>query len=176
MLMTMKKNYAYTPSRVDYATAQKLLREVEAFNTEYCAVLDNKRIELWPEFFCDDALYRITSRENANLGLPVGLVYAEGRDMLHDRALTIERSMMFAPRHVLHIITNTRIIDEDANGEIEAEANFLLLQTLIEGPSTVHLAGRYYDTFVRSGERLLIKERQAIYDTEILANDLVYPV
>lgn len=176
MLMNMKKNYSYTPSQLDAATSQRLLVEVEAFNAEYCAVLDNNLIELWPEFFCEDGLYRVTSRENADLGLPVGLIYAEGRDMMHDRAVAISRTQMFAPRYMLHLVTNTRIINENANGEIEAEANFLLMQTLVESPSTVHLAGRYYDTFVRSGERLLIKERQVIYDTSILANDLVYPV
>lgn len=176
MLMSMKKNYAFTPSQLEPSVAQKLLVEIEAFNAEYCAVLDNNEIELWPDFFTEDALYRVTSRANAEMGLPVGLVYAEGRDMMHDRAVAISRTQMFAPRRMLHLVTNTRVIDENADGEIRAEANFLLIQTLVEGPSTVHLAGGYYDTFVRSDERLMLKERQVIYDTEILANDLVYPV
>ena len=37
-------------------------------------------------------------------------------------------------------------------------------------------AGRYYDTFVREKGRLLIRERQCVYDTVLIANDLVYPV
>ena len=53
---------------------------------------------------------------------------------------------------------------------------FLLLQTLVEGPSTIHMAGTYYDRFVRVDGALLLKERQAIYDTTIIANDLVYPL
>lgn len=176
MLKTADKKYAYKPSRLDAATAQHILVEVEAFNAEYCAVLDGGQVEMWPEFFTEDAVYRITARENAELGLPVGLVYAEGRDMMHDRAVAINRTQMFAPRYTLHIVTNTRVIDQNEQGEIQAEANFLLIQTLVESPSTMHLAGRYYDTFVRSGDKLLLKERQVIYDTTILANDLVYPV
>ena len=50
------------------------------------------------------------------------------------------------------------------------------MQTLIEGPTTVHLAGNYYDRFVRDGGRLLLADRQVMHDTEILATDLVYPV
>jgi hypothetical protein len=38
------------------------------------------------------------------------------------------------------------------------------------------MAGTYYDRFVRVGGRLLLAERQAIYDTTIIANDLVYPL
>lgn len=177
MLNTMKTGYSYTPSRIDPAQSQLLRAQINAFHAEYCAVLDTGDVELWPEFFTEDALYRVTSRQNADLKLPVGLVYAEGRDMMHDRAVAIGRTQMFAPRHNLHLVTNVRLIDEADNGEIEAEANFLLIQTLVEGPSTVHLAGRYYDRFVRAdGNKLLLKERQVIYDTAILANDLVYPV
>lgn len=175
MLSTMKTDYSYQPSRIDVAKAQQLRAEVEAFHNEYCAALDSNNVELWPEFFTEDGLYRITSRENANLGLLVGLVYAEGRDMMHDRAVAIGRTQMFAPRHTMHMVSNIRIVDE-ANGVIEAEANFVLIQTLIEGPSTVHLAGKYYDRFVRTEKGLILKERQVIHDTEILATDLVYPV
>ncbi len=176
MLMNVNKSYAYNHAQLDAATALKLKAEIEAFNAEYCAVLDNKLIDKWPEFFCEDAMYRVTARENADLGLLVGLIYDDGRDAMHDRALAINETLMYAPRYMLHIVTNTRVLSQSDEGEIEAEANFLLMQTLIEGPSTVHLAGRYYDTFVRSGDHLLLKERQVIYDTEILANDVVYPV
>jgi len=96
--------------------------------------------------------------------------------MMHDRAVAIAKTQMFAPRYNLHLVTNTRVSRESADGEVEAQANFLLLQTLVEGPSTVHMAGTYYDRFVRIEGRLLLKERQAIYDTTIIANDLVYPL
>ena len=176
MLSTMKIDYSFQPARLTPEQAQPLRIAIEAFHNEYCAALDSNNVELWPEFFTEDGLYRITSRENANLGLLVGLVYAEGRDMMYDRAIAIARTQMFAPRHTLHVVSNTRVID-DANGTIEAEANFMLVQTLIEGPSTVHLAGKYYDRFIRhTSGHLLLKERQVIHDTEILATDLVYPV
>ena len=46
----------------------------------------------------------------------------------------------------------------------------------MEGPTTIHQAGRYYDTFVRANGGLLLKERQCVYDTVLIANDLVLPV
>jgi 3-phenylpropionate/cinnamic acid dioxygenase small subunit len=148
---------------------------VEDFHAEYCAVLDGGDLERWPDFFTEDCLYRVTEFENAAHGLPVGLVYAEGRDMLHDRAVAIARTQMFAPRQILHFVSNVRILDVSA-GEIVAQSNYLLLQTLVEGATTLHQAGRLFDRFARRGDGLLLKERQAIYDTAMIANDLVYPV
>ncbi len=65
----------------------------------------------------------------------------------------------------------------EATGDaIKAQSNYLLLQTLVDGPTTIQQSGRYYDTFVRANGRLLLKERQCIYDTVLIANDLVLPV
>lgn len=63
-----------------------------------------------------------------------------------------------------------------ARGNASRRRPNLLLQTLVDGPTTVHQSGRYFDTFVRRGDRLLIQERQCVYDTLLIANDLVYPV
>jgi len=46
----------------------------------------------------------------------------------------------------------------------------------VEEATTVHMVGTYYDTFVRADGRLLLKERQAIYDSSLIANDLAYPL
>ncbi|SOE96642.1 3-phenylpropionate/cinnamic acid dioxygenase, small subunit [Burkholderia sp. D7] len=148
---------------------------VEYFHAEYCAVLDGGDLEQWPEFFTENCLYRVTEYENAAHGFPAGLVYAEGRNMLRDRAIAISRTQMFAPRQMLHFVSNVRILDV-TDEEIVAQSNYLLLQTLVEGATTLHQAGRLFDRFERNGTELLLKERQAIYDTAMIANDLAYPV
>jgi anthranilate 1,2-dioxygenase small subunit len=148
---------------------------VEDFHAEYCATLDSGMLERWPDYFAQDCIYRITERENVEHDLPVGLVYAEGRDMLRDRADAISHTQMYAPRHMLHVVTNIRILDV-SDAEIVAESNYLIFQTLVEGPTTLHQAGHLYDRFVRQDAILLLKERQAVYDTAVIANDLVYPV
>jgi anthranilate 1,2-dioxygenase small subunit len=171
----MKARSGYQPCKISFARANELRAEISHFQTEYCAVLDANEVELWPQFFTSDACYRVTSRENVALGLPVGLVYCQGQAMMVDRAVAIARTQMFAPRYMLHILGATHIEDETAGG-ILSSTPFVLVQTLVEGASTVHLAGTFSDRFVRSGDRLLLGDRQVIHDTEILANDLVYPV
>jgi len=161
---------------VAQAPFRALRLELEEFHADYCHALDNGRIEEWPGFFAKDALYRITARENAEAGLPVGLVYCEGLAMIKDRAFAIAGTAMFAPRYLLHMVSNLRIAEVDGAGGIAAEANYLVLQTLIDEDTTIHQAGRYFDRFVRAGERLLLKERHCVYDTLRIDNSLVYPV
>ncbi len=169
----MLAGFAAAPVARDVARAARL--DIEDFHTEYCAVLDAGRIADWPRFFTEDAVYRITARENADAGLPVGLVYCEGLGMIRDRAFAIATTAMYAPRYLLHVVTNTRVLAVEG-GVVAAQSNYLVLQTLIDEKTTIHQAGRYFDRFVRSGERMLLKERHCVYDTLLIDNSLVLPV
>jgi anthranilate 1,2-dioxygenase small subunit len=165
----------YDMAPADPRTTRELRMEIEEFHAEYCWTLDCGELERWPDYFTDDAVYRITARENADAGLPVGLVYADSKAMIRDRAFALKHTQMYAPRTLQHFVTNVRVLE--ANGSlIKAQSNYLLLQTLVDGPTTIQQSGRYYDTFVRANGRLLLKERQCIYDTVLIANDLVLPV
>jgi anthranilate 1,2-dioxygenase small subunit len=169
----MLPGFERTPLPRDLARAARF--DVEEFHTEYCAVLDAGRIEDWPQFFAEDAVYRITGRENAEAGMPVGLVYCEGMGMLRDRAFAIAKTAMFAPRYLLHYVANTRVLGI-VDGIVSAQSNYFVLQTLVDEKTTIHQAGRYFDRFARAGERLLIKERHCVYDTLLIDNALVLPV
>jgi 3-phenylpropionate/cinnamic acid dioxygenase small subunit len=158
------------------ASLRELRLEIEEFNAEYAAVLDAGRVQDWPQFFTDDAIYRITGRDNADAGLPVGLVYCEGIGMFRDRALAIARTTMFAPRYLLHQVTNTRVLAVEPAGEISAQANYALFETLVDEKTTLLQVGRYHDRFVRADGRLKLKARHCVYDSLIIDTALIYPV
>jgi anthranilate 1,2-dioxygenase small subunit len=158
------------------ADLRELRLEIEEFNAEYAAVLDAGRVQDWPQFFTEDAVYRITGRENADAGLPVGLVYCEGIGMIRDRALAISRTTMFAPRYLLHQVTNTRVLGREPSGEISAEANYALFETLVDEKTTLQQVGRYHDRFLRRDGRLKLKARHCVYDSLIIDTALIYPV
>ena len=165
---------------MDEAGARSSLRdlrlEIEEFNNEYTVVLDALRIEDWPRFFTDDAIYRITGRENFDAGLPVGLVYCEGMGMFKDRALAIARTTMFAPRYLLHQVSNTRVLSVASSGEISATANYALFETLVDEKTTLQQVGRYHDRFLRVDGALRLKERVCVYDSLMIDTALVFPV
>jgi 3-phenylpropionate/cinnamic acid dioxygenase small subunit len=165
----------YLPQPVPARAAREARLDVEDFHVRYCAALDEERLEAWPDFFAEDCLYVVTARENVDAGLRVGLVYAEGRGMIRDRAFAVKHTQMFAPRYIQHFVSNVQVLALSGD-QIRTQSNYLLLQTLVDGPTTIHQSGRYYDTFVREGEQLLLRERHCVYDTTLIANDLVFPV
>jgi 3-phenylpropionate/cinnamic acid dioxygenase small subunit len=159
------------------ATELRELRfEIEEFNTEYAHVLDEGDLYDWPGFFTDDGVYRITGRENADAGLPIGLIYCDGMGMLIDRTRAIVKTIMHAPRYLRHFTSNVQVLDVNARGDIEARSNYLVLETLIEDQTRIFQAGRYDDVFVRIDGGLKLKKRDCVYDSLIIPNALIYPV
>ena len=149
--------------------------EVEEFHYEYAANLERGDIENWPNFFTEDAVYTLIARDNSDAGLRLGLIYCDGMGMLKDRAYALKHTEMYAPRYLNLQITNTRILSVE-DSFIQAEANYLLLETLVDEPSRVQQVGKYYDRFQRADGRLLIKERRCVYDTVLINNCIVFPV
>ncbi len=90
-----------------------LHRELEEFNNAYAAALDEQRLSDWAEMFTDDAFYVVISRENADRGMPVGLIYCENKAMILDRAFAHTKTEMFAPRYLRHIVGNLQMLGEE---------------------------------------------------------------
>jgi 3-phenylpropionate/cinnamic acid dioxygenase small subunit len=149
--------------------------EVEEFHYEYAAGLDRGEIEQWPDFFTDDAFYRVVARDNEESGLPLGLIYCEGKGMLRDRAYALVHTETYAPRYLQLRVSNTRVLAADET-TIEAEASYLLIETLVDEPSRVQQVGKYHDVFQRVNGSLLIKDRKCVYDTVLIDTCLVFPV
>ena len=154
-----------------------LHREIEDFNSAYAAALDEQRLMDWAEMFTDDAFYVIISRENADRGMPVGLIYCENKGMIQDRAFAHEKTEMFAPRYLRHIISNTQVLGEEKNGDIRTRANYVVVQVLFDRPEAkLHQVGVYYDKFRRVGGALKLAERRCVYDNLLVDNALCLPV
>jgi 3-phenylpropionate/cinnamic acid dioxygenase small subunit len=151
---------------------------IEEFHAAYAAGLDRGEIETWPDFFTEDAVYRVTARDNAEAGLRLDLMSCEGIGMLRDRAFAIAHTEMFAPRYVQHQVSVVQVLsaEEGVGGTlIAAEANYLLLETLIDEPTRILQAGRYKDQFLLRDGVLKLRRRQCVFDTVLVPNCMVYP-
>jgi anthranilate 1,2-dioxygenase small subunit len=154
-----------------------LHQEVEQFNAAYAAALDEQRLSDWAEMFTDDAFYVVISRENADRNMPVGLIYCENKGMIQDRAFALEKTAMFAPRYLRHVVGNLQVLGEEQNGDIRARANYVVVQVLFDRPDAkLHQVGVYYDRFRRVGEALKLAERRCVYDNLLVDNALCIPV
>jgi anthranilate 1,2-dioxygenase small subunit len=165
------------PSVSDPRIAALLLHhDIHNFNAAYAAALDEQRLMDWVEMFTDDAFYVVISRENADKQLPVGLIYCESKAMIHDRAFALEKTAMFAPRYLRHIIGNLQVLGE-ARHQIHARANYALIQVLYDRPEAkLHQVGVYQDVFRRVNGGLKLAQRRCIYDNLLVDNALCLPV
>jgi anthranilate 1,2-dioxygenase small subunit len=153
-----------------------LHHEIDTFNSAYAAALDEQRLADWAEMFTDDGFYVVISRENADRNMPVGLIYCENKGMLLDRANAM-KTEMFAPRYLRHIVGSPQVLGEEANGDIRARANYVVVQVLFDRPEAkLHQVGVYYDKFRRVGDAIKLAERRCVYDNLLVDNALCLPV
>ena len=155
---------------------RKLRFLIEEFNTAYARVLDAQKVEDWPDFFEEDASYTVIARENFDEGLPVSLVWCEGKSMMRDRASAIRSTMVFAPRYLRHITSNVFVNGRDEEGYIFSESNYLVMETLMEDSTRIFQTGVYFDKFCQNNGMLSLKSRKCVYDSLLIPNDMVFPV
>jgi anthranilate 1,2-dioxygenase small subunit len=156
------------------ALLRELHFEIEQLNHAYAHVLDNEHYEQFPDFFVEDCLYRVVPRENHLLGLPIAAIHCESKGMIKDRVRAARESTMAEPRTLRHFISNVRVLE--AGETIRAEANVLIVETMLNRMTDILLSGFYLDRIVRRDGRLRFKERLCIYDSLLLPTSLVAPV
>ncbi|MEZ5649868.1 MAG: nuclear transport factor 2 family protein [Burkholderiaceae bacterium] len=143
---------------------------------DYADCLDAFELDRWPEFFVDDCRYRVTSAENYSAGQPLSIIYCDGRDMLLDRVVALRETTFFEPRSLRHFISGTRIVERVDAKTVRTTANYLIIESIADQEPQINTVGRYLDTVVQDGDRLLFKDRWCVYDNWRINNSLVIPV
>jgi 3-phenylpropionate/cinnamic acid dioxygenase small subunit len=152
-----------------------LRHEIEELHAVYADVLDRGPIDVWPDFFTDDCVYKMISRENWDLGLPLGTMFAEKRGGLVDRVVACKQTSVYHERIYTHLITNTRVLGKE-KGVIEATANYVVLETLPNQLTNILNTGRYLDKLRRVDGELKFTEKICVFDTALVPASIIYPV
>ncbi len=155
--------------------AQNELAAVHALYADYMEVLDDERIQEWPGFFTPDCVYQIIPRENYENNSGLCLVQAEGIGMLEDRVLGILKTQKYGPQRCRRFVSGLKI-SRTSDGVIYTRQNVLVVQSLMDSPSSILLCGAAYDQLCWHDSRLLLKQRTVVCDTEIIDNALIFPV
>jgi anthranilate 1,2-dioxygenase small subunit len=157
------------------AGAQALRHQLRDLYDEVADLLDDDQVEAFPNYFVEDCLYKVTSRENFDQGLPGALMYCDGVAMLRDRILAIRETQVYEPRSWRHFISGVRVLGEEG-GRVTARANFLVTEAMSDEAPRVFLVGRYRDVLERQGDRLLFREHIAVCDNHSIRRSLIIPV
>ncbi len=145
--------------------------------SDYAMVCDSTEWEKWPDFFTQDAFYRLQPRENFEQGLPLCLLALESRDMIKDRVYGVKETLYHDPYYQRHIVGTPRVLSVTDNGKrIHAEANYTVIRTKFDGDSTILSVGYYHDHIVKTDQGLKFQSRLCVYDSEMIANSIIYPI
>ncbi|HTV90803.1 MAG TPA: aromatic-ring-hydroxylating dioxygenase subunit beta [Stellaceae bacterium] len=140
----------------------------------YAACLDSDALEAWPDFFTEDCHYRVTSAENYEAGLPLGLIYATSRYMLKDRVRALREANIYEPQRYRHVISG--IMPKGDGAALDVEANFLVVRTMQDGAMTIFAAGRYVDRIVRDGAAWKFASKIVALDSRRIDTLLAIPL
>ena len=160
-------------SMIDFKTYFELLN----LYSDYAMVCDSAEWEKWPEFFMEDGTYRLQPRENFEQGMPLCLLALESKAMIKDRVYGVKETLYHDPYYQRHIVGTPRLMSITDDGQrIHAEANYTVIRTKFDGDSTILSVGYYHDDIVRTPEGLKFQSRLCVYDSEMIANSIIYPI
>ncbi|HEV8029779.1 MAG TPA: aromatic-ring-hydroxylating dioxygenase subunit beta [Stellaceae bacterium] len=149
--------------------------ELENLYADYAACLDADRLEDWPGFFIEDCHYRVTSAENYEAGLPLGLIYATSNNMLKDRVSALRQANIYEPQRYRHLISGIHV-EKDERDALELGANFLAVRTMQDGGMILFAAGRYVDRAVRTEAGWKFAKKIVVLDSRQIDTLLAIPL
>ncbi len=149
--------------------------QIEELVHQYAQSIDDNRLEEWPEYFTDDCLYQIISRENYDRNFPASIIYCDSKGMLIDRVTAHRQANIFEAHIYRHLISGIRLIEREKDTFI-VQSNYAVFQTKLDGYSEVYNVGRYMDKIVFEGNQPKFKEKRVVYDTLVIPTLLVTPI
>jgi anthranilate 1,2-dioxygenase small subunit len=156
-------------------TDASLQLAIERLEARYAAAIDDDRLEEWPLFFSEMCRYQIITRENYEKKLPVGVFFADSRNMLIDRVRSLREANIYEAQRYRHILSPTLVLGEDG-GMIEAQTNYQVIRTTQDGAMTLYSAGRFLDRILRQGSEFVFAQKLVVCDSRRIDTLLAIPL
>jgi len=150
-------------------------RRIEDFLLDCAWAIDEDELETWPGFFAENGRYRITTRDNEERGLPVGIMLCEGRGMMEDRVLALRTANIFEPHRYRHILGRPRLCEAEG-GLVCSDSSFIVMRTMQDGRMDLFAAGNYRDLLRVEDGRVMFQERAAVLESRRVDVLIVIPI
>ena len=152
-----------------------LLQRIDMLNRQYGYTIDEDLLEEWPKFFVEEARYMITTRQNHQANMPVGLILCENRGMMEDRVSALRIANLYEPHGYRHLIDPPIVISKSKQ-EVRAQTSFACFRTVQGSSPEIFCTGKYLDRIVDDGQFLKFKERVVVCDSERIDTLIVIPL
>ena len=150
--------------------------KVQDLLARYIQAIDDDRLEAWPDFFVDRCRYVITTADNLERGLPLGLIYATSRAMLRDRVRSLRQANVYEAQRYRHVISPPRI-EPAGSGLVRAQTHFIVARIMHSGETIIFATGRYDDRIALDapeGARFI--EKTVVLDSRLIDTLLAIPL
>ena len=146
-------------------------------NARYSQAIDDNRLEVWPGFFTESARYIVTTAENFDRGLPLGMIYATSRAMLQDRVRSLREANIYEAQRYRHVVS-VPLLESAQYGATRARTSFIVVRVMHSGESLVFATGCYRDLIVKdaSDGALRFAERIVVLDSRQIDTLLAVPL
>jgi salicylate 5-hydroxylase small subunit len=141
----------------------------------YAACLDDGRYDEWPDFFTEEAWYRVVPRENYERGLPLSTISLKGRSMMKDRIYGATSTIFHAPYYQRHMI-GLPLVKNHTDSKIESQVNYTVFRTKRDQTPEILSIGKYLDTIDYSSNKFQFIRKFCVFDNDIIPNSLIYPI
>jgi 3-phenylpropionate/cinnamic acid dioxygenase small subunit len=148
---------------------------VQDLNARYVEAIDDGRFEEWPEFFLDDGIYRLTTAENVEQGLPIALIYATSRAMLRDRVKALREANIYEAQRYRHVLGPPRV-EAAADGSLRVRTGFMVARIMHTGETALFATGSYRDRVVLEGGPARFAEKSVVLDSRQIDTLLAIPL
>ena len=154
---------------------QEVKLAVEELTHAYVQCIDDNKLEEWPDFFTENCIYKIISRENFDRGLPATVMYCDSKGMLKDRVTAHRHANVYEPHFYRHLVSNIRMTGQE-NGAYSVQSNYAVFQTKLDGDTRIYNVGRYLDKVVFDHKVAKFREKLVVFDTLRIPTLLVTPI
>jgi anthranilate 1,2-dioxygenase small subunit len=140
-------------------------------------LLDAEQFEAWTDLFePEDCAYRVLSRENQDLGLPLPIMGCYSHGMVRDRVAMLAKGVLTYRRdRLLRQVTNVQC-QPLSESMVQARANLVVYQSSEEGVSRLYMVARYRAVLRPSGANWRIKSMDVVVDSFGIDTMLAVPL
>jgi 3-phenylpropionate/cinnamic acid dioxygenase small subunit len=149
--------------------------QVQDLNARYAQAIDDNKLEAWPDFFTEQGRYRVTTAENFERDLPLGMIYATSRAMLRDRVRSLRDANVYEAQRYRHIV-GVPLIAAGEGGVVQAQTSFIIARIMHTGETALFATGRYQDRIVLDGGEARFAEKIVILDSRLIDTLLAIPL
>jgi len=127
-------------------------------------------------FDTEECVYRVLSRENQDLGLPLPIMGCYSHGMVRDRVAMLAKGVLTYRRdRLLRQVTNVQC-QPLPESMVQARANLVVYQSSEEGVSRLYMVARYCAVLRASGENWRIKSMDVVVDSFGIDTMLAVPL